>query len=149
MNSYCYGPGHFTAGSIRVRTVSCLRWSWAETIVWSPLFPRFPPRFIRGYAFVWTGFNCNEACNIAPPVWLDWGSKAVSTYKLKRHLCIPFHQLIHTAAANYLLSSDLGHDGNPHSGNTSISDCDTGTTEVSDQIVKKEFKERQLPRYTK
>lgn len=44
-------------------------------------------------------FNCNEACNFAPPLWLQWGHKSVRSYKYMRSTCIPYPQLLLRAAA--------------------------------------------------
>lgn len=48
-----------------------------------------------------TGFNCNEACNLAPPIWLDWGRLAIKAYRHLRLTCIAYEQLIYMASANY------------------------------------------------
>ncbi|KAL8428213.1 hypothetical protein Efla_005315 [Eimeria flavescens] len=44
------------------------------------------------------GFNCNEACNFAPPLWLQWGQKALRSYRYMRSTCIPYQQLVLRAA---------------------------------------------------
>lgn len=48
-----------------------------------------------------TGFNCNEACNIAPPIWLDWGPLAAPSYRFLRSPCLPYEHVVYLAAANY------------------------------------------------
>ncbi|OEH76937.1 jmjc domain-containing protein [Cyclospora cayetanensis] len=40
------------------------------------------------------GFNCNEACNFAPPLWLQWGQKAIRSYRYMRSTCVPYQQLV-------------------------------------------------------
>ncbi|KAL8433549.1 hypothetical protein ACSSS7_003840 [Eimeria intestinalis] len=44
------------------------------------------------------GFNCNEACNFAPPLWLQWGPKALRAYRYMRSTCVPYQQLLLRAA---------------------------------------------------
>lgn len=48
-----------------------------------------------------TGFNCNEACNVAPPLWLKWGTRAIHQYRYMRPVCISHDQLLLLAACHF------------------------------------------------
>lgn len=79
MNLLCSGQEHFIAVSTLVR------------VVFHVVTINFDSSLL--------GFNINEACNVAPPIWLDWGHLAVSAYRHLRSMCIPYEQLIFMAAA--------------------------------------------------
>eukprot|EP00923_Selenidium_pygospionis_P034592 GHVN01060248.1.p1 GENE.GHVN01060248.1~~GHVN01060248.1.p1 ORF type:complete len:506 (+),score=37.43 GHVN01060248.1:281-1798(+) len=53
------------------------------------------------HAGVNVGYNCNEACNVAPPFWLMDGYKAVAAYRYMRPMCIPHEQLLLIAAKHH------------------------------------------------
>lgn len=53
---------------------------------------------IAGHSLCLLGVNCNEACNVAPRVWLDWGHKAIKAYRYLRPLCVPYEQLLYISA---------------------------------------------------
>ncbi|GBE62070.1 histone lysine demethylase, putative [Babesia ovata] len=48
-----------------------------------------------------TGFNGNEACNIAPVSWLPIGYKSYIDYKFRRKTCISFYSLVMSGVCNY------------------------------------------------
>lgn len=53
------------------------------------------------HAGINAGYNCNEACNLAPPFWLLHGYKAVLAYRYMRPMCIPHEQLVVIAARHF------------------------------------------------
>lgn len=46
------------------------------------------------------GFNCNEACNIAPVNWIPMGHKSLLKYRYSRRSCVPFFSIILSAASS-------------------------------------------------
>ncbi|KAK2197060.1 bifunctional JmjC domain/JmjN domain [Babesia duncani] len=69
------------------------------------------------FVFVWprtfhaglnAGYNCNEACNIAPPNWVGMGYKSLLNYKFARKTCLPFYSIIMNAVARYV---EIGVEG--------------------------------------
>lgn len=55
------------------------------------------------------GFNCNEACNLAPVSWLQMGLKSVTSYRFNRKTCLSFFSLLMRSVCCYkdFSSNDL------------------------------------------
>ncbi|CDR97861.1 jmjC transcription factor, putative [Babesia bigemina] len=48
-----------------------------------------------------TGYNGNEACNIAPVSWLTMGYESLVNYKFIRKTCVSFYSLVMSGVCNY------------------------------------------------
>ncbi|KAK1444137.1 lysine-specific demethylase [Babesia gibsoni] len=46
------------------------------------------------------GYNCNEACNLAPLSWLPMGIKSMDNYKYNRKTCLSIFSLVMIGACN-------------------------------------------------
>ncbi|GFE55298.1 histone lysine demethylase, putative [Babesia ovis] len=57
------------------------------------------------------GYNCNEACNIAPVNWLPMGYRSLVNYRFYRKTCISFFTLVMSGVCNYrdMNAEDLSH----------------------------------------
>lgn len=51
----------------------------------------WPKTFHGGFN---SGYNCNEACNIAPTFWLFFGLQSYYNYKYYRNTCISIHFIL-------------------------------------------------------
>ncbi|ORM40466.1 Importin subunit beta-1 [Babesia sp. Xinjiang] len=47
------------------------------------------------------GYNCNEACNIAPVTWLPMGYQSLVNYRFYRKTCVSFFTLVMSGVCNY------------------------------------------------
>ncbi|EDO05651.2 JmjC domain hydroxylase family protein [Babesia bovis T2Bo] len=57
------------------------------------------------------GYNCNEACNIAPVSWLPMGYRALLNYRFYRKTCISYFTLVMSGVCHYrdMSASDLNY----------------------------------------
>ncbi|GAW83499.1 JmjC domain containing protein [Plasmodium gonderi] len=58
----------------------------------------WPKTFHGGFN---SGYNCNEACNIAPTFWLFYGLQSYYNYKYFRNTCISIHFILFSNLLHY------------------------------------------------
>ncbi|OTN64052.1 JmjC domain containing protein [Plasmodium knowlesi] len=58
----------------------------------------WPKTFHGGFN---SGYNCNEACNIAPTFWLFYGLQSYYNYKYFRNTCISIHLILFSNLLHY------------------------------------------------
>ncbi|KAI4834845.1 JmjC domain-containing protein 1 [Plasmodium brasilianum] len=58
----------------------------------------WPKTFHGGFN---SGYNCNEACNIAPTFWLFYGLQSYYNYKYFRNTCISIHFILFSNILHY------------------------------------------------
>ncbi|ANQ09409.1 Uncharacterized protein PCOAH_00040210 [Plasmodium coatneyi] len=58
----------------------------------------WPKTFHGGFN---SGYNCNEACNIAPTFWLFYGLQSYYNYKYFRNTCISIHMILFSNLLHY------------------------------------------------
>ncbi|KJP86458.1 hypothetical protein AK88_03920 [Plasmodium fragile] len=58
----------------------------------------WPKTFHGGFN---SGYNCNEACNIAPTFWLFYGLQSYYNYKYFRNTCISIHFMLFSNLLHY------------------------------------------------